>query len=70
VKRESHKARLLALLADGRRHHMSELIKVGGYRYGARLYDLRREGVDVETIRIGDDEFAYRMNEQQGRLAL
>ncbi len=60
-KRRSHKASLLELLSDYRQHHMSQLIRVGGYRYGGRLHELRKEGYDIETIRLGDDEFAYRL---------
>ncbi len=60
-KRRSHKAALLSLLSDGRSHHMSECIRVGGFRYGGRLFELRREGHDILTERVGDDEFAYRL---------
>ena len=59
-KRTSHKAALLALLSDHKQHHMSELIRVGGYRYGGRLHELRKEGRIIDTIRLADDEFAYR----------
>jgi hypothetical protein len=33
---------LRELLADGRWHTMDELREVAGWRYGARLYELRR----------------------------
>jgi hypothetical protein len=70
MKRENNKARILAWLSDGRRHHMSELLEVGGYRYSARIYELRKEGFDIETLQVGDDEFAYRLRAGQGELAL
>jgi hypothetical protein len=35
-------ARLRALLADGRWHLAAELREVAGWRYGARLYEVRR----------------------------
>lgn len=43
--------RLMLLLAPGKWVPMSRLLDVGGYRYGARLYDLRRRGFDHETRR-------------------
>lgn len=60
-KRRSHKTALLELLADYRQHHMAECQRAGGWRYGGRLHELRKEGYDIETIRLGDDEFAYRL---------
>lgn len=38
------KARLLQLLKDRRYHTSNELLKAGGYRYGARLHNLRSDG--------------------------
>lgn len=69
-KRLSHKAALLALLSDGRQHHMSECARAGGWRYGARVFELRKEGYEIETIRLGDDEFAHRLivRDRQGVL--
>lgn len=52
---------LRALLADGAWHHMQELRAVGGWRYGARLLELRRAlGLTIEHRAIGDGEFEYR----------
>lgn len=51
------------LLADGQWHHMSELRKVGGWRYGARLLELRQQfpGLAVDHRPAGaDNEFEYR----------
>ena len=60
-KRLSHKEALYGLLRDGQPHSMSECLRAGGYRYGGRLHELRKEGHDIETIRVGDDEFSYRL---------
>lgn len=60
-KRESHKDRLLALLSDGKVHPMGELLKVGGFRYGGRLFDLRKEGYIIDTLRLADDVYGYRL---------
>jgi hypothetical protein len=54
---------LRELLRDGHWHHMSELRKVGGWRYGARLLELRRQtpGLTIEHRSTGaDNEFEYR----------
>ena len=67
-KRTNNRDALLSLLEDGQQHHMSECQRTAGYRYGARLFELRKQGYDIETIRMGDDEFAYRM--LKGQLAL
>lgn len=69
-KRTTHKALLLALLSDGKVHHMRECAAAGGWRYGARVFELRKEGYEIETIRLGDDEFAHRLviRDRQGAL--
>ena len=60
-KRKSHKAALLELLSDGQVHHMAQCLRVGGFRYGGRLFELRKQGYVIETIQVDDDTFAYRM---------
>lgn len=53
---------LRTLLADGAWHHMSELRRVGGWRYGARLLEIRQEhGVTIENRAIGEGEYEYRL---------
>jgi hypothetical protein len=60
----SKREALQRLLADGKWHHMSELQKVGGARYGARLLELREltQGLKHEhrAINGSDNEFEYR----------
>ena len=71
TKRTNHRDALRALLADGRLHPMSELIAVGGYRYGARLFELRNdEHLNIETVQLpGEDRYGYRwVREGQGVL--
>lgn len=71
MKRRTHREALRELLSDGRQHHMSELIKVGGYRYGGRLHELRHdEGLDIRTIRVADDEFCYQLVVHESQLSL
>lgn len=71
TKRKSHHEAIRALLADGRLHPMSQLIRVGGNRYGGRIFELRHdEGLNIETVQLsGEDRFAYRwIREKQGVL--
>jgi hypothetical protein len=57
---------LRQLLADGRWHHMSECRLAGGWRFGARLLELRQGlgGPKLQTehrsISGSDNEFEYR----------
>lgn len=60
-KRRSHRDSLLALLGDGREHGMAECLQTAGFRYGARIFELRRQGYEIETIQHGADDFAYRL---------
>ncbi len=60
-KRISNRAAILELLRDGLPHSQMALLSVGGLRYGARLYDLRRMGHTIDTINTGDDKFYYRL---------
>ncbi len=66
---------LRALLADGQWHHMRELRDAGGWRYGARMLELRR-GVGGPVLKtqkrsVGPDEFEYRaVFSDQAELAL
>ena len=57
----THKAALLALLSDGRPHHMREAQAHGGWRYGARILELRREGHVIETRQLARGEFQYQL---------
>lgn len=71
TKRLGNKEKLRRLLSDGAVHHMRELHAVAGWRFGGRIYELRKEGYDIETIFIGADETAYQMHvEGQRRMAI
>jgi hypothetical protein len=59
----THKQRILALLKDRRYHSSREMMNAGGFRYGARLLDLRKDGY---TFAVKPDEkkpnsFLYRL---------
>lgn len=58
--KRTSKQRILDVLLDGRSHHMRELNAIS-FRYGGRLYELRREGHVIDTERIGEGEFRYRL---------
>ena len=53
--------RLLELLSDGQWHGQEDLVRVAGYRYGARLFDLRKRGHRVERQRLGTRRHFYRL---------
>jgi hypothetical protein len=63
-KATTHTTRLRELLKDGRWHNQWELLQAGGFRYGARLLEIRR-GEDggpmweVKAERM-EDSTAYR----------
>lgn len=62
---------LRALLSDGAWHHMGELRAVGGWRYGARLLEIRREhGVAIENRVISEGEYEYRLTFPVGQAEL
>lgn len=72
-RRKSHKAALLEMLKDHRVHGMRECLEVGGFRYGGRLHELRRDGWVIDTIPVAPDEYAYRLvpeSELQGALPI
>ena len=68
-KRATKKDQVLALLSDYRPHGMRELNRIT-FRYGARIWELNREGYEIETIRCGVDEFEYRLIPQEKQLEL
>jgi len=62
------KERLLRLMSDGRWHSMAALASAAGWRYGARLYDLKRDhGLEHETRKRGG-RWEYRLTERVVRL--
>ena len=66
-KRATKKELVLRLLSDGRPHSMRELNKIT-FRYGARIWELNREGYEITTTRVGVDEFVYRLMPKQRSL--
>jgi len=52
-RRPAHKERILDLLSDGQWHDTVELHAIC-WRYGARLWDLRRDGYVFEKRRTAD----------------
>ena len=37
----------------------SELLSVGGFRYGARIFELRKDGWEIETRPIAGGEYRF-----------
>lgn len=69
-RRLSHRQALLALLSDCRWHGMRECLEVGGYRYGARIFSLRKEGFDIETRHVFGDVYEYKWNRRPKQMEL
>ena len=59
-KRLTKKDALLSLMSDGRWHHIRELNRLT-YRYGARFWEMRKQGHEIEKRSVGTDEFEYRL---------
>lgn len=59
----THKHRILQLLKDRRYHSSREMLNAGGFRYGARLLDLRKAGY-VFAVKLDakkPNSFLYRL---------
>jgi Helix-turn-helix domain len=60
VSRQSQRDRILALLRDRGPEGISNIeLNVLCFRYGARIWELRRIGFEIDTIRIGDGMFRF-----------
>ena len=57
--------RLYKLLKDYRWHGMASLLAAAGYRYGARLHELRKMGCFIET-RLRGGRWEYRLTAVEG----
>lgn len=57
----THKQKILNLLKDGQWHHFRELNDIC-FRYSARLWDLKQQGVDHEIKRVNGVEY-YRFKQ-------
>jgi hypothetical protein len=60
-RRKTKAGGLRELLADGRWHMQQECQDAGGFRYGARIFDMRKKGVPIETEDLGGGAFRFRM---------
>jgi len=60
-RRESNRDRVLALLQQKGKAGATnaDLLGVGGFRYGARLFELRRMGYIIETLPAGEGLFRF-----------
>ncbi len=52
--------KILDLLLDGKWHDTAELNRIA-FRYGARLFELRRKGYQLETRRVREGLWAWRL---------
>lgn len=50
ARRNTNKHRLWRILSDGRWHSNAELHRIAGFRYGARLMELRQLGKRIHSV--------------------
>lgn len=62
-RRQGNKERLLNILRDGKWHANTELNFSAGFRYGARLLELRKSGLTVHSVSVGAGKWKYRLDE-------
>ena len=56
----SKKRRVIQLLSDKNPHLAEELAKIT-HRFNAVIHSLRKEGYDIQTIRVAHNVFVYQM---------
>ncbi len=57
----ANKVRLLELMLDGKWHHMRDMERAGGMRYGGRLFELHKDGWQYEKRTVGPNEWEYKL---------
>jgi len=69
IKQQSQTERILEILSDGQPHPTTEIVRKAYNvrnqsicRLGARIYDLRQRGLDIETLPYRGVIFAYKLN--------
>lgn len=57
------KARLFDLLKSRRWQHVQAMVKAGGFRFGARIEEMRRDGLTIRAKRDAEQAslFHYRL---------
>jgi hypothetical protein len=58
-RRKSNETKILELLQAKGEATNSELLKIGGFRYGARLKSLRDDGYKIKTVKEKAGLFRY-----------
>lgn len=61
AKRKSKCNAALELLSDGRWHSARELTECSGWRYSARLHDLKKQGYVIERQTLDHQLYHYRL---------
>lgn len=72
TRRQNNATRVLAYLQDHGSATNAELLEVGGFRFGARIFDLRRHGYDIRTepAHGGLVRYTYHGSVQPGQMSL
>ena len=61
---ETHADIVANILSDGEEHYASELNNAAGWRFGAAIFNLRKRGIEIKTIRpVDGNHFKYQLDE-------
>ena len=61
---KTHADVVASVLAEGNEHWASELNNAVGWRFGAAIFNLRKRGIEIKTIRPTDgNHFKYQLDE-------
>jgi hypothetical protein len=70
TRRKGRRDAVAELLSDGEWHSNYKLLSVGGFRYGARIFELRRgnnhtPGVVIHGIDQGEGAWSFRLDSER-----
>lgn len=69
-KRLTQRQGLIFLLRDGKWHGVKELRAAAGWRYSARLHELKQAGYVIERRHVIADFYEWRWSRSPGQLRL
>lgn len=72
TRRQNNARKVLAYLQAHGEATNAELLRIGGFRYGGRVHELRKAGYVIDTIQVakGLFKFVYRGSSRQMPLKL
>lgn len=64
-RRKSNTTKILEFLEDNGEATNAQLEKIGGFRYGARIQELRKDGHSIVTTRESGGLYRYTLKENK-----